>query len=43
MQRRQNESLHVCPILCLITGVHPKNWEQIENKLGTNYRRTPVK
>jgi hypothetical protein len=23
-------------------GCSPKNWEQIENKSGTNYRRTPV-
>jgi hypothetical protein len=21
-----NENLHVCPIFCLITGVHPKTW-----------------
>src|SRR5882724_7131310 len=39
--------MQVCPILYLMTGVHPKlsrtNREQIGNKLGTNYRKTPVK
>jgi putative transposase len=24
-QRRRNENLHVCPIFCLITGVHPNS------------------
>jgi hypothetical protein len=28
---------------CDSLGGHLTNWEQIENKLGTNYRSTPVK
>ena len=28
---------------CAILGVHPKNWEQIGNRVGTNYQRTSVK
>jgi hypothetical protein len=28
--------------LISLMGCSRQNWEQIENKLGTNYRRTPV-
>src|SRR5229473_6604062 len=32
MQRRLNENLQVCPIFCLITGVHPRTWVQLGSK-----------
>ena len=43
MQERFYESGSCVQKNCAILGVHPTNWEQIENKLGTNYRGTPVK
>src|SRR5713101_4631784 len=43
MQRRLNENLQVCPIFCLITGVHPIQGAHSENRWEQEHEQPPAR